>query len=278
MGNKRTTPERSASAAPDDAVTDANHGETLGVTSQELTPRDRRFLLKVSRFLLNVREPHVFARAAMHGYSQHEHAEGWRLFRLASGEHRTLDDLAPSEASADERTPKETLQALDAFENQWFPRTRAIIRRFAKEGAPKLEATFFKDLEQQPLGPAVVQSVSTFVQRVEDLRHSKLPGAKEVRAVLAQRGLTDHSLEEIRKLLARVATPATTVPRADRKQEREQRLAEQRRALADLRAWREEWRVTFATVFDARTLTALGLVERKRRKAEDEPDDDEQDT
>lgn len=244
----------------------------------ELTPKDRRFLLRVSRFLLAIRERPVFARAAAHGYSVDEHNEGWRLYRLAMGENRPLDFLAPKEERKSD-VSNDVLQALDTFENQWFPRVRAIIKRFAKGGADALEAAFFKDLEQQPLGPAVVGSVSTFVQRVDELKTSKLTGAKAVHDVLVRRGLTSAVLEEVRKLIARAKTPTRAAePSSSNADEDQKRLAEQHEALAELRAWREDWRSTLTPVFDYNTLLSLGLIAAKGRKKstdDDEPDDGE---
>lgn len=162
----------------------------------ELTPKDRRFLLRVSRFLLAVRERSVFARAVAHGYSVDEHNEGWKLYRVAMGENRPLDLLAPKE---DPKTDvsNDVLQALDTFENRWFPRARAIIKRFAKGGAPALEAAFFKDLEQQPLGPAVVGSVSTFVQRVERIARF----FERLRSALQRLDAQLRQLDELRSLI-----------------------------------------------------------------------------
>lgn len=268
MGKKSApAPEAAEAAAP----------ETSDEPS-ELTPKERRFLVRVSRFLLGIRDRAVFSRAAAHGYSVEEHREGWMLYRVAMGENRPLDDLAPK-LEAKSAVSNDVLQALDAFENRWFPRTRAIIKRFAKSGAAALEAAFFKDLEQQPLGPAVIGSVSTFVQRVDELKGSKLVGAKAVRDVLVKRGLTDAALDEVRKLLVRAETPtplaATNTSNAD---EERKRLLEQRAALADLRAWREDWRATLTPVFDYNTLLSLGLIAAKGRKksSEDaEPDDED---
>jgi hypothetical protein len=268
---KKPTPEKAPLAAPV-AATESDAG------ADELTPRERRYLLRVSRFLLNIADKQTFARALQHGYSADEHREGWRLYRVAMGENRTLDHHS-SDSGSGKTIPNDVLQSLDAFENRWFPRTRTIIRRFAKGAAgAALEAAFFKDLAQQPLGPGVVGSVSTFVKRVDELKTSKLDGAKAVRDVLTQRGLTDATLDEIRKLLVRAETPDTAVTeRKPAPRDARARLVEQREALNELRAWREDWRSTLGSVFDHNTLLALGLIAAKGRKKADDGEGEEED-
>jgi len=123
------------------------------------------------------------AVARREGYSTKEHKEGWRLLKLASGEHRPLEHLFEETSLGTSATQSaermRLLQDVDGFENTWFPRMRAILRRVVPTARrDAFEAAFFKDLEQQPLGPLVIGSVSTY----ED--------AKKVRSTLLERGLT----------------------------------------------------------------------------------------
>lgn len=250
-------------------------------TSGSLTPKELRFLTLVSRLLVGLAVRENFARASLHGYDVDEHREGWRLYRTAMGENIPLDHLVPVANDTSEDAMGD-LRKLDAFENQWFPRVRKIIERFGPtpEDTAKLEAAFFDKLEQQPLGPAVVGSVTLFVQRVEELEASKIPGAKKVRDVLASRGLTHELLDEVRKLLTKVATPTTTSTKDKERIEssaksEEARRIEQRAALVALRKWREDWRTTLQGAVDHNTQLALGLIKAKGRKKSSGPDDED---
>jgi hypothetical protein len=138
-----------------------------------LTAADQDLLGRALQFLVNIRTTPFGARARREGYTLEEHREGWRLLKLASGEERPLDHLfaesaGDSAASGGERT--RILQDVDSFENSWVPRTRAIIRRVVpRERRDAFEAGFFKNLEQQPLGPGVIMSVSTYLSRLDGL-------------------------------------------------------------------------------------------------------------
>ena len=61
-------------------------------------------------------------------------------------------------------------------------------------------ATFFHELTQQPLGPGVILSVRTLIERLDALPASALPGAAAVRDTLRARGLTDDVLAAIESL------------------------------------------------------------------------------
>lgn len=256
--------------------------------SDALTPRDVRFLESVSRLLVGLASRANFARASLYGYNVEQHREGWQLYRTAMGENIPLDHLVPVlPASSDDA--KDVLLKLDKFENRWFPTTRSVIRRFApkrskdagdNEPTP-LELAFFDKLEQKPLGPAVIGSVTLFVERVAGLDTSEVPGAKKVRAVLAERGLTNDALDEVRKLLAQAATPTTTSSKEKERaetaaQSEAERRDEQRAALAALRKWREDWRTTLADAFTHNTKVSLGLLAVKGRKKSDEGADNEE--
>lgn len=245
----------------------------------ELGKAERAFLQRVSRFLLGIASKSIYRRAAAHGYTESEHKLGWSLYRTAMGETRPLDTLVGAQPVP--VLPRELLQQLDGFENLWMPRVRSVIRRFApKASREALEAAVFEGLEQQPLGPGVVGSVSLLLRRVDELKSSKIEGAAKVRAVLAERGLTEARIGEIRALLARGEAPesAASADKSDvsAEQREQEQLAAQHEALADLRLWREDWRATLTPVFEHHVLVQLGLLAQTGgRKRADDGDDGE---
>jgi hypothetical protein len=259
------------------------------VSSTSLSSRDQQSLTRVVRFLVGIQSPQHARRARREGYSAKEHRDGWRLWREAAGATRPIDhwlaEIAtkqPSDGNA-ERTA--LLRELDLFENTWFPRTRAIIRRAISPATrDAFAAGFFQDLEQQPVGPGVVGSVRTFVERVGSLAASRQNEARKLRAVLKERGLTEAKILAVRDLLARVegAVPAKAPKKAAKGKkgptekalaaEIERAQAAQMQALADLRDWFNDWSTTLRMVFTAREQVQLGLVVLQRRgAAEGEP-------
>jgi hypothetical protein len=141
------------------------------------------------------------------------------------------------------------------------------------------EPAFFKDLSQKPLGPEVVDSVKTFLNRVEELKSSTEPGARELYKTLGERGLTPKKIEAMRGLIATAeehkapaggASPASLMDIARAK---EAQLA----AVESLKLWYNDWATTFRGVFGLRTQIALGLTTLKRKKQPDDAEGDEQD-
>src|SRR5262249_43618197 len=149
-----------------------------------LAGHDQRLKGRVVRFLVGMWRADWSRRASREGYTASEHALGWRLMRAADGEGMPIDHLFAEvrrgEDSARSRSVR-TFRELDAFENTWFPRVRAIIRRVVPPDArDEFERGFFKDLVQQPFGPGVVRSVGTLCSRVEALATSAQPHAGAV--------------------------------------------------------------------------------------------------
>lgn len=169
------------------------------IRASVLETRDREWLSRGQRLLTMIQSPAFAAGAARAGYSSEEHKEGWALLNLASGQGRSLDDgFLATRTSPTQGFDMALLVTIDELEKTWFPRMRAIVRRVvATERREELEAAFFKDLEQQPLGPMVVSSVRTFLSRLEDLEKSAEPQAKEVLAKLAARGLTAQARKQM---------------------------------------------------------------------------------
>lgn len=250
----------------------------------ELTSKERRLLQRTSRFLIAIAVPARARRAAREGYTPQEHKEGWRHWRLAAGEQigldHWLDDLHASEDPAHGETLR-LLREIDAFENKWFPRMRSVIRRVVpRDQRDDFEAVFFKDLAQQPLGPGVVTSVSTFLQRHGELPNSKLPAAKKVVATLAARGLTAAAIAQVRALLDQFQrAPAPGGDPAARSAARHEASRQQREALESLGDWFNDWFTTLRPVFSGTDAVALGLApaRRGRKAAEEDEDEGEED-
>ncbi|MBI4819046.1 MAG: hypothetical protein HY791_22430 [Deltaproteobacteria bacterium] len=270
MSKKKSVPQ---SAEPVDEVTVEEIDELDELSPTSLVKDDRLLLDRSMRFLVSIQTRRFVARARREGYSAAEHTEGWRLWKAASGSDRPLDHwlYEEKEQSVIGEPPAlgATLQALDDFENMWFPRTRMIIARVvpASEREAFLNG-FFANLSQQPLGPSVVGSVRTFLSRVDGLASSSSEHAKAVRKVLASRGLTDARLARVRALLDEAEGQGAEVPtRPDSAAEVGAAQVAQQEALAALRAWFVDWATTLRTAFNVNDRIQLGLTRVRRKKA-----------
>jgi hypothetical protein len=248
--------------------------ETLQPTS--ITPADQRFLDRAVRFLVSVQSPGYVRRVRREGYTAAEHRRGWTLWQTAAGADRPLDHwFAENEAESPVGGGEQLrlLQEIDAFENTWFPRTRAIIRRMVpRDTRDDFAAAFFTNLEQQPLGPGVVGSVSTFLTRVDELAKSANPHAAKVRATLNERGLTVAKSKAVRELLAQASHLVAEVPSPKSDAAAIQKAqAAQAEGLADLRDWFNDWATAFRSVFNASEQIRLGLTLVKRPGAPSDP-------
>ena len=243
--------------------------ELEALKKTQIAPVDQRFLDRVVRFLVAIQSPLYVLRARREGYTAAEHREGWRLWQISAGADRPLDHwFAEHEAQSPLASAEQLrlLQEIDTFENKWFPRTRGIIRRMVpRDARDDFAAAFFKNLEQQPLGPAVVGSVSTYLARLKDLSKSASPHAKKVRATLELRGLTSAKLEDIQKLLDKASHLVGDVPapKADSAAIKKAQAA-QVEALADLRDWFTDWGTTLRSVLNVQEQIKLGLTQVKR--------------
>ena len=248
--------------------------DTLQPTS--ITPADQRFLDRVMRLLVSVQSPGYVRRVRREGYTAVEHRRGWTLWQTAAGADRPLDHwFAENEAESPVGGGEQLrlLQEIDAFENTWFPRTRAIIRRMVpRDTRDDFAAAFFTNLEQQPLGPGVVGSVSTFLTRVDELAKSANPHAARVRATLNERGLTAAKGKAVRELLAQASHLVAEVPspKSDAAAIQKAQFA-QAEGLADLRDWFNDWATAFRSVFNASEHIRLGLTLVKRPGAASDP-------
>ncbi|XYH92682.1 hypothetical protein ACMHYB_33000 [Sorangium sp. So ce1128] len=264
---------KSASAPRSPGAQAAASGPSEAPLPLVLTAAEQDLLGRALRFLVNVQAAPFVARARREGYTPDEHREGWRLLKLASGEQRPLEHLfveASSGGGVEGAERLRLLQEVDTFENTWFPRTRAIIRRVvSRERRDAFEAAFFKNLEHQPLGPAVIMSVGTFLRRVEGLARNSDGDAKKVHKMLATRGLSEARVQQVRELLTKleagVGAPAQPprVPAAELERARK----EQWEGLEGLRGWFNDWATTLRQVFPVKAQIQLGLTTVKRTAA-----------
>jgi len=237
--------------------------------------REQQFMARVMRFLVGIQSPLRAARARREGYTANEHKHGWSLWRMAAGETRSLDQYFAETRDVEESPDRQrTLRELDHFENTWFPRVRAIIRRVVPEGArDSFERGFFKDLAQQPLGPAVVGSVSTFLSRIEGLASSKQEGAAKVAETLSARGLDKGRIAEVRSLITSLENESRLqrhpVDPVDIREAQDAQVA----ALEELRGWFNDWATTLRSVFLPREQAQLGLLIVRRDGSVEEADD-----
>jgi len=157
------------------------------------------------------------------------------------------------------------LEELDAFENTWFPRVHAIIRRVVPADArDEFELAFFKDLVQQPFGPGVVRSVGTLCSRVEGLATTEQPHAKEVAGTLAARGFDSAKIAELRQLIGTIELRAQPQsPNVDGDAIRQAQQA-QRDAMEKLRDWFSDWATTLRPIFSTLEQIQMGLTVTRR--------------
>jgi len=112
---------------------------------------------------------------------------------------------------------QERIRFLDQAENRWFPRARNAIRRFvAPAEREKVENAFFTDMSQRPEGPLVIASMEKLMVRLEGLRQSNVPGAKDAYTSLERRGLTGSLIQEIKDTIARCKSAMESLPPAAR--------------------------------------------------------------
>ena len=265
-------PAKTPPATPEPVTTPAPAEDP----SAPFSTRENKRLLRVNRFLVRVAEPDLARVRARVAYGDADHEEGWRLYRVAAGEGAPLESTPAGRA---ERTNVGLLQHLDEFENKWFPRTKRIIERFTPaEHREGLAAAFFRDLQQQPLGPLVVGSVGTFLERVEALESSEAPGAKKVRAVLAERGLDAAQIKRLRAAVKEAeslkSAPLTPVrPGGPSEVQRARRAAYE-----SLWLWWKDWRETFTTEVNGRQRRELGLVDTSLGSTSGDKDDADDET
>jgi hypothetical protein len=209
----------------------------------------------------------VKAAMAAAGYTEEEHALGWRLFHEATG-------FGP--LGIEPRFDAEVrgaIAALDGLDESTLTRVRAALRRFH----PEQEAFVFAGLEPGQ-GVNAVVSMALLLERLDALERAPERAATRdadhaALATLAARGIDAKERARLAELVATAKSVRLDVPEPDDS-------AEQRdRALLELTRWYADWADTARAVVKRRDLRlALGFGKRRRASAapdeartEDEP-------
>jgi hypothetical protein len=272
MGNPKAP--KKAAAKPK-----AAEPEDIEPVQTTQTAAQKAFLERAARFLVNINSRQYSPRAKRNGYTTDEHREGWRLYNKAAGADRPLEhwfsEQGQSASAGDIAGDRlRLLTEIDTFENTWFPRVRAVIRRMVpSEHRDAFAAAFFANLAQQPLGPSVVGSVATLLQRIEGLEKSKEPGAGKVFTTLKARGLTDKKIAEVRALLKEAEEGS---PKASKKKpavsiaDLAKAQTEQEEAFEGLKDWFNDWATQLRPAFNVREQVVLGLTLARGRSSSGE--------
>jgi hypothetical protein len=218
---------------------------------------------RVLRFLMGLRHPRVARKLEIYGLTDEVVDEGWALLRGLG--HTRL----PRQNTRIARSP-EIVEAVDTWENRWFPIAQATLRRHE----PEVHDFVFEGLSMQR-GPEVVISVYLFTSRVRQLERGvdRLgEAATRARARLEERGLTEEVLAYVEHYLARLGTIADTPEPPEGPTPEEQKAAEDA-----LWAWYIEWSAIARTVIrNGNMLRALGYGTRRRRPSEEEELEEEE--
>jgi hypothetical protein len=172
----------------------------------------------------------------------------------------------PTTDTDDARRRREALATLDAWDEPNFARYRAALRRHY----PAAERYVFNGLTAGS-GPAAVQAVATFLQRVGEVEAGRAEGinrtvGRMVTTLLAQRGLDAAERRRLNALVTEALSPADALPAAEVDD------TARREALVALRGWYEEWStVARAEVKRRDHLILLGLARRSAAKTKAPP-------
>lgn len=198
-------------------------------------------------------------RAAMigAGYSDADHAEGWRLMHQVSG-----FDATPALPKED-KTVREAILALDAWDEDGLRRIGAALRRLH----PAQAEFVLNGLEAQE-GAASVLVVQTLLERLNALESS--PERKATREAdaaaldtLSKRGITKEERARLGELVKVAQSPSFEAPPEAPKSDDG--------ALLAMRAWFEDWSETARSVIRRRDhLIRLGLAQRRKPAATDD--------
>jgi len=222
---------------------------------------------RVLLLLLGLRKNKVATVLVAHGFKDSDLAEGWELLRRLT---RTRLGAIAVIAMHDPGL----ITMLDDWENQWFPIAEASLKR----RVPVVHRWMFRNLAQTE-GPAVIVSVSTFVDRWDSLSEPKDQGGpdeggEDAKTLLATRGLTEAVIDEARQLLTRAGQVEPAIedngaPAGD---------DDFAKAEADLWAWYLEWSTIAQTkIKSRRLLRELGFRRTTSSKggAEEEEEEEE---
>jgi hypothetical protein len=211
---------------------------------------------RVLALLMGLRSPKIAAALALHGFGNEDLKEGWTLLQQLT---RTRLDTLPGAAPGPIHVDPATLGALDAWENKWFPIAKATLQR----RLPAVHDWMFLNLVQAE-GPAVILTVSTFVNRHELLDAPKDkggPGAggKDAKKILQKRGLTAPEINTAKELLAKLSKVAEPPVGDGGNAASDESFAEAETAVW---AWYLEWsRIARTAIKDRRLLRTLGFLQ-----------------
>jgi hypothetical protein len=206
-------------------------------------------ILRIVTFVLNVRNPHIFAQLGTRGFSQATLDEGWRLTITATGSRLRFMEGAPVMVADEAR---DLLAALDGWENMWFPVVNATLTRHF----PDLREQIFANLSQTS-GSEVIFSVSTLLDRLEGVKGTAAG------ALLEERGFNADVRKVARDILAKLQQKQSAVlPELDPETRQEQEAA-----LVEAWAWYREWSDIARTIIRRPgQLIRLGLRQPGRGK------------
>lgn len=216
-------------------------------------------LAKAARLLRGIDEHALLETASGRGYTAAEHDAGWALYRAATGNgeaERVTRTPAPVRAA--ENSPE--YRELAALGEQWFLRTRAILRRvvpLARRDA--FEAELFAGLSVEGDAADLSRSLRAYLDRVDALPTHGTPGARTLATMLRARGLHEDFVAETRARLDVLdlkslggRAPAIELPAG---------AADREGAVASLAAWYRAWAGALRGGLDARQCALLGLAD-----------------
>ena len=239
------------------------------MSPSEVQQKPTRFTLerapgRVLSFLLGVgRSPQVRGRLATRGYTDAEHARGWKLLRA-------VDPTAAGDVTANDGSDpavRDAVARIDVWDNHNFPLVDLALRR----RAPEVHAFLFAGGLAPADGIESVRVVTVFLERVDTVRavaendrDLEAPfDAAQARGALAlmeSRGVGAAEQKAVRAwldLAQRGAAPAAPAEEAPDDE-----------ALVALHEWVTEWALVARRVLTRKAdLIALGLAEKKPRAA-----------
>lgn len=255
------TPAAGAPAGKSGGASEALTGETVDVSQETLDATPARAL----QFLRGIGTSRVIrATLHKHGYTQEEHALGWKLLQAASG------FRSEGASPAEDREAADAAAILDAWDEPGFRIAKASL----KHRFPRQYAFVFDGLEASK-GFASVLGVETFLDRLDALEGA--PERAKTRkqdldalAALAARGIPQEERQRLRALVEKARKYGDDDDAPEQEQAAEQ--AASRATLLPLRAWYEEWsEIARARISRKDYLIRLGLAQRKKPKKEPPP-------
>ncbi len=215
--------------------------------------RVREKAARTLRLLLGLRHPPIAGALAAYGFTEADMLEGWALLK-GLGTTR-FDPMPPPSPNA------QTIPALHAWENTWFPIARGALAHLY----PVSKTRLFLNLSPTT-GPEIAVTVHVFLDRFDAM--SKGEGAFDAEGIeaaklLLSRGMNAAVIAEARTLLKTLCTVAEpSVPLSTEKQK-----GEAERAEAALWAWYIDWsQVARVAIKQPTLLRQLGLLRERRRK------------